>query len=76
MSGEKQHMGHWRDLKVKKRKTDVDRQQEIIARGRQLGLPTAMNEAIVALVHEIERGERGMGWDNLEALEAHVPVEA
>ena len=75
MSGEKQHMGHWRDLKVKKRKTDVDRQQEIIARGRELGIPAPMNTAIIDLVHAIERGERGMDWDNLEVLAAHMPEE-
>jgi hypothetical protein len=30
---------------------------------------------IVKLVQEIERGERGMGWDNLDVLAAQIPAE-
>jgi hypothetical protein len=26
-------------------------------------------------VQEIERGERGMGWDNLDVLAAQIPAE-
>jgi 2-dehydropantoate 2-reductase len=71
----KQHTGVWRDLAVKKRKTEVDRHSEVAVRGEALGIPAPLNRAIVSLVHEIERGERGMGWDNLDALAAAVPAE-
>lgn len=73
----KQHMGIWRDLKVKKRRTEVDMQSAVIVqRGAELGIPTPVNTAVVQVIHEIEAGERGMGWDNLDVLVASVPAEA
>lgn len=68
----KQHTGVWRDLRIKRRATEVERHNEVAARGEALGIATPLNRAIVELVHEIERGERGMGWDNLEALAVHM----
>jgi 2-dehydropantoate 2-reductase len=65
----KRHMGIWRDLKVKKRKTEVDVQvAQIIAVGREYGVPTPVNTAVLEIVHEIEGSERGMGWENLEDM--------
>ena len=65
----KQHMGIWRDLKVKKRKTEVDMQvAQIVATGREQGVPTPVNAAVLEIVHEIENGERGMEWANLEEI--------
>ncbi|MDQ3942631.1 MAG: ketopantoate reductase family protein [Actinomycetota bacterium] len=65
----KQHMGIWRDLKVKRRKTEVDTQvAQIVAIGREHGVRTPVNAAVLETVHEIEDGERGMGWDNLEEI--------
>lgn len=72
----KQHMGIWRDLKVKKRKTEVDMQSAVIvSQGEKLGIPTPVNQAVVRVVHEIEQGERGMGWENLDELAAALPKE-
>jgi 2-dehydropantoate 2-reductase len=65
----KQHMGIWRDLKVKKRKTEVDMQvAQIVATGREQGVPTPVNAAVLETVHEIEDGMRGMEWTNLEEI--------
>ncbi len=65
----KQHMGIWRDLKVKRRKTEVDEQvARVVATGAEEGVPTPVNEAVLGLVHEIEEGQRGMGWENLEEV--------
>lgn len=65
----KQHMGIWRDLAVKKRRTEVDMQSAVIvAKGRDLGLPTPVNSAVVQVVHEIEAGQRGMSWTNLRDI--------
>lgn len=65
----KQHMGIWRDLKVKKRKTEVDMQvAQIVATGREQGVPTPVNAAVLDIVHEIEGGTRGMEWNNLEEI--------
>jgi 2-dehydropantoate 2-reductase len=65
----KQHMGIWRDLKVKKRKTEVDMQvAQIVATGQEHGVPTPVNAAVLETVHEIEDGTRGMEWSNLEEI--------
>lgn len=65
----KQHMGIWRDLKVKKRKTEVDMQvAEIVATGQEQGLPTPVNAAVLEIVHEIEDGMRGIEWANLQEI--------
>jgi 2-dehydropantoate 2-reductase len=69
----KQHMGIWRDLKVKKRKTEVDMQTAVIvAKGREQGIPTPVNAATLDVIHEIEDGKRGMDWSNL----AHIAAQA
>lgn len=65
----KQHMGIWRDLKVKKRKTEVDMQvARIVDTGRKQGVPTPVNIAVLDMVHEIEAGQRGMDWRNPEDI--------
>jgi 2-dehydropantoate 2-reductase len=65
----KQHMGIWRDLNVKKRKTEVDMQvAQIVATGQEHGVPTPVNAAVLETVHEIEDGTRGMEWTNLEEI--------
>ncbi len=65
----KQHMGIWRDLRVKKRKTEVDMQvAQIVATGQEHGVPTPVNAAVLETVHEIEGGMRGMEWANLEEI--------
>lgn len=65
----KQHMGIWRDLKVNKRKTEVDMLVgSIVAKGRERGVLTRVNASTLDVVHEIEAGKRGMGWENLEEI--------
>jgi 2-dehydropantoate 2-reductase len=65
----KRHMGIWRDLKVKKRKTEVDMQvAQIVATGQEHGVSTPVNAAVLETVHEIENGTRGMEWSNLEEI--------
>ncbi len=65
----KQHMGIWRDLAVRKRKTEVDMQVAVIVEtGRAQGIPTPVNAAVLAVIHEIESGTRGMEWSNLREI--------
>lgn len=67
----KQHMGIWRDLKVKKRKTEIDMQTAVIVdKGRECGIPTPVNAAVLQVVHQIENGGRGMEWSNLQDIAA------
>lgn len=67
----KQHMGIWRDLAVKKRRTEVDMQVAVIVEyGERMGIPTPVNAAVLDIIHEIEGGTRGMGWQNLREIAA------
>ncbi len=65
----KQHMGIWRDLAVRKRKTEIDMQVSVlVATGERAGIPTPINAAVRDITHAIEAGGRGMGWDNLDEI--------
>lgn len=65
----KQHMGIWRDLRVKRRKTEVDMQvAAIVDKGREIGVPTPVNAAVLDLIHAIEDGTHGMEWENLQLI--------
>jgi len=61
--------GVWRDLAVRKRKTEVDQiVGAIVEAGARLRLRTPLTRRLVELIHEIEDGRRVMGWGNLTAL--------
>ncbi|HEX5166056.1 MAG TPA: ketopantoate reductase family protein [Thermomicrobiales bacterium] len=65
----KQHMGIWRDLKIKKRKTEVDMQSAVIVeKGAANSIPTPVNAAVLQVIHEIEDGQRDMDWTNLDDI--------
>jgi 2-dehydropantoate 2-reductase len=67
----KSHSGIWRDLAVRKRKTEVDAQLGPVAEiGRARGVPTPLTERVVALIHEIEEGTRPLSRANVAAVEA------
>jgi 2-dehydropantoate 2-reductase len=66
----KSHSGIWRDLAVRKRKTEVDAQVlPVVETGRTLGVPTPIASRLVAMIHEIEDGKRPLSLDNLDELE-------
>jgi 2-dehydropantoate 2-reductase len=63
--------GVWRDLAVRKRKTEVDSQLGIVAaKGRRLGIATPLVDRVVAMIHELEDGRRAMRLANLDELVA------
>lgn len=65
----KTHSGIWRDLAVRKRRTEVDPQIGIIAAlGREAGVPTPAVETLVALIHDIEDGRRPQSFETLKVL--------
>ncbi|MBL8590208.1 MAG: ketopantoate reductase family protein [Methylobacteriaceae bacterium] len=65
----KTHSGIYRDLAVRKRRTEVDPQIGIIAElGREAGIATPAIERLVELVHDIEDGRRPMDFATFEAL--------
>ena len=65
----KSHSGIWRDLAVRKRRTEVDAQLgPIVAIGARHGVPTPITAAIVARIHDIEDGHRALARANLASL--------
>ena len=56
------------DLKAGK-KCDVDFVNGVLQRlGKKFGVPTPVNDAVVNLAHEIERGERAISRDNIKLI--------
>ena len=65
----KTHTGIYRDLAVRKRKTEVDPQIGVIAElGREAGVPTPGIRCLVGLIHDIEDGRRPMAFETFEHL--------
>jgi len=65
----KSHSGIWRDLAVRKRKTEVDAQLGMVVEIAAIhALTTPLVARLVQLVHEIEDGARPMDRANLDAL--------
>lgn len=65
----KTHSGIWRDLAVRKRKTEVDAQLGMVAaEGEALGLKMPLTRCLIRLIHDIEAGRRPLAWETLDAL--------
>lgn len=65
----KTHSGIWRDLAVRKRKTECEAQLgPIVSTGRLNGVPTPLTERLMAMIAQIEQGERPLSRDNLKEL--------
>jgi 2-dehydropantoate 2-reductase len=65
----KTHSGIWRDLAVRKRKTEIDPQIGIIARlGREAGVETPAIRTLVDLIHDVEEGRRQRSFATLKIL--------
>ena len=61
--------GIWRDLAVRKRKTEVDAQVAIVADlGGEAGVETPALRRLVALIHAIENEERPLAWSTLDEM--------
>ncbi len=67
----KSHSGIWRDLAVRKRKTEVDAQiAPIVTLGAEAGVDAPLVRRLVELVHDVEEGRRPQSWETLDALGA------
>lgn len=65
----KTHSGVWRDLAVRKRKTEVDAQYgPIVARAEAHGIAVPSTRRMIELVHDVEEGRRPLDWSTLQAL--------
>lgn len=66
---QKTHTGVWRDLAVRKRKTEVDGMYgPILKSAHQHGVETPLIARMVAMIHEIEDGVRPLARGNLDEL--------
>ncbi|WP_293910411.1 2-dehydropantoate 2-reductase [Deinococcus sp.] len=65
----KTHSGIWRDLAIRRRRTEVDAQLGWVARfGVQHGVPTPLTARLIELIHDIEDGRRELSRANLDEL--------
>jgi 2-dehydropantoate 2-reductase len=70
----KTHSGIWRDLAVRKRRTEVDAQvAPIVELGPSHGLATPLCARLLELIHDLEEGRARQGWPLLDALVAVHP---
>ena len=67
----KTHSGIWRDLAVRKRRTEVDAQLGIVVTlGNEAGVAAPLTARLVDLIHDVEDGRRPQSLETLDALAA------
>jgi 2-dehydropantoate 2-reductase len=65
----KQRSGIWRDLAVRKRRTEIDAQLGIVLeRAASHGIAVPLLDNLVSQIHALEDGRRAMAQENLEEL--------
>lgn len=65
----KTHSGVWRDLAVRKRRTEVDAHfVPIVEDAQRLGLAVPLLKRMIEMIHEIEDGRRPLSSANLDEL--------
>ena len=63
--------GIWRDLVVRRRKTEVGALLgATVAKARTLGLGMPLTERLIAMTEDLELGRRAMSWNNVDELVA------
>ncbi len=72
---EKTHSGVWRDLAIRKRRTEVDAHfLLIVAEAERHGLAVPRLRRLITLIHEIENGQRDFDSRNLDELAHAAPA--
>ena len=67
--------GIWRDLAIRKRRTEAEGQLGVLIKeAEEVGVPVPRNRAVYRLIKEIELGQRGFGWENLDAVRGMAGV--
>jgi 2-dehydropantoate 2-reductase len=73
----KTHSGVWRDLAVRKRRTEVDAQLGlVVALAAQARVPTPLLGRLIELIHQIEDGTRPQSLATLDLLKAELDKRA
>jgi 2-dehydropantoate 2-reductase len=71
----KTHSGIWRDIAVRKRRTETDAQLgPIVALGADARVPTPLVTRLIELMHEVEDGRRPQSHETLDLLKAALPA--
>ena len=69
----KTHSGVWRDIAVRKRRTEADAQLGPIVRlGAEVGVATPLVARLIDLMHEVEEGSRPQSRETLDLLRGAV----
>lgn len=65
--------GVWWDIVYRQRpsETRMGLTGAVVDKAREYGVPVPLNERLVDMIYQIERGERSLGWENLEELDEH-----
>jgi len=67
----KTHSGIWRDIAVRKRRTETDAQLgPIVTLGAEADVPTPLTGRLIELMHEVEDGRRAQSHETLDLLKA------
>jgi 2-dehydropantoate 2-reductase len=65
----KQGSGMWWDIVYRRRPSETRWiTGALVERAELLGIPTPLNSALAEMIYAIERGERPLGWHNLDEL--------
>ena len=69
----KKHSGMWRDIAVRKRKTELDTLLlPVLNAGAQRRVAMPLNTLLAQMIQEIEAGERQQTWQNFEELQLRM----
>ena len=69
----KTHSGIWRDIAVRKRRTETDAQLgPIVTVGAEAGVPTPAVARLIELMHDVEEGRRPQSHETLDLLKAAI----
>ena len=69
----KTHSGVWRDLAVRKRKTEIDVQLGLVLPlADEVNAPTPLLSRLIELIHAVEDGAP-QGWQHLDDLQTRIP---
>ena len=70
----KSHSGIWRDLAVRKRRTEADAQLgPILDAARDHGVAAPITARLITMIHEVEEGTRPRSRANLDELARAIP---
>jgi 2-dehydropantoate 2-reductase len=69
----KKHSGMWRDIAVRKRKSELDTLLlPVLATGKKIGADMPLNTLLAELIRDLELGQRRQSWENFDLLQSRM----